>query len=388
MKKAISVAATIGLGGLGSLAHATNGDQMLGTTAQQWGMAGAVVANPTDAGTAITNPAGLTSLDIEEARFDLGFGLLNPPREVNGTESDSNYYMLPGGAGALKISDRLTFGMGMSGLSGMGVDVPLEMGNNPQVVTNKQFYKIAPGFGYRVTEDLSLGAAFNLDYQSLAMAQYQGDPTDPTNARKNLQLPQDQVYGYGATLGLTYDLSPQWRLGLAYTTKQEMDEFQWNAFNGEYRMEMDAPPTLAGGVAFKPDSTWLIEADIKQIWFSQVMDEIDLETPKGTQVMEFGWDDQTVFSLGVQKDVTAATTVRAGYNYGESPIDGEDVRNNFGSLAVTEHHASVGLTQDLKEGVSGSLSYVRAFHNSVSDDAGNEIELEQNVVNLQLSYSH
>lgn len=388
MNKIVSWGAAFGLAGLASLAHATNGDQMLGTTAQQWGMAGAVVANPTDAGTAITNPAGLTTLDMEAARFDLGFGLLNPPRKVNGTESDSNYYLIPGGAGALKLSDRLTFGMGMSGLSGMGVDVPLEMGNNPQVVTTKQFYKIAPGFGYRITENLSLGAAFNLDYQSLAIAMYAGNPTDPTNAKKNLQLPQDQAYGYGATLGLTYDLSRQWRLGLAYTTRQEMNEFRWNSFNGEYRMDMDAPPTLAAGVAFKPDSTLLIEADVKRIWFSQVLDEIDLETPAGTQTMEYGWDDQTVFALGIQKDVTAATTVRVGYNYGASPIDEEDVTSNYGSLAVTEHHASAGLTQRLKAGVSGSVSYVRAFHNAVSDDAGNEIELEQNIVNLQLSYRH
>ena len=388
MKKTISLAAAVGLGGLGTLAHATNGDQMLGTTAQQWGMAGAVVASPTDAGTAITNPAGLTSLDIEEARFDLGFGLLNPPRKVNGTESDSNYYMIPAGAGALKVNDRLTFGMGMAGLSGMGVDVPLEMGSNPQVVTTKQFYKIAPGFGYRVTDSLSLGAAFNLDYQSLAMAMYQGDPADPTNAMQNLQLPQDQAYGYGATLGLTWDLSRRWRLGLAYTTKQEMNEFKWNSFNGEYRMEMDAPPMLAAGVAFRPSSTLLIEADVKRIWFSQVLDTIDLKTPAGTRKMEFGWDNQTVYALGVQKEVTAGTTVRAGYNYGESPIDGEDVTTNFGSLAVTEHHASLGLTQDLSDRVSGSVSYVRAFRNSVSDSAGNEIELEQNVVNLQLSYRH
>ncbi len=204
----------------------------------------------------------------------------------------------------------------------------------------------------------------------------------------NLQLPQDQAYGYGATLGLTYDLSPQWRFGLAYTTRQDMNEFRWNSFNGEYRMEMDAPPTLAAGVAFRPDPTLLVEADIKQIWFSQVLDTVDLETPAGTQEMEFGWEDQTVLALGVQKDITADTTVRVGYNYGESPIDEEDVTSNFGSLAVTEHHASMGLTQALSDRVSGSVSYVRAFPSSVSDDLGNEIELEQNVVNLQLSYKH
>ena len=70
-------------------AHATNGDQMLGTNATQWGMAGAVIAAPQDSATLFYNPAGLTQLGMEEVRFDMGAGLLNPPREVNGIESDS-----------------------------------------------------------------------------------------------------------------------------------------------------------------------------------------------------------------------------------------------------------------------------------------------------------
>lgn len=377
MKRMISIVAAGSALGLSPAVFATNGDQMLGVTATQWGRAGAVVAQPEDAGTVITNPAALANLDIEEVRVDLGFGFLNPPRKVNNVDSDSDLYLIPSGALALRVNPRLVFGMGMAGLSGMGVDfddiAPLP--GSQAVVTTKQFYKIAPGFGFKVNDKLSLGAAFNLDYQSLAIH------------NSMFTLPQTQVYGWGATLGLTYDVNDKVRLGAAYVTKQWMDEFEWNTTAGRYSLDMDAPATLTLGVALKPMPGLVIEADIKQIWFSDVLDREAFSTPAGPGTMNFGWDDQTVFALGVTKQINPKTALRLGYNYGESPIDSEDVMNNIGSLAVTEHHLGLGVTRQIGQKVFGSLSYVHAFSNDVTDPSGNTtIELEQNIVNLQVSY--
>lgn len=385
MKKNILVKAAVAatLGFTLPAAYATNGDQMLGVTATQWGMAGAVTAAPQDAGTVLTNPAGLGFLEFDDARIDMGFGFLNPPREANGVESDSNLYMIPSGALAFRNTDKLTVGMGMAGLSGMGVDfddiMPPAPGNQ-NVVTTKQFYKIAPGFAYRVSDKLSWGAALNIDYQSLSM----------DIGAMNLHLPQNQVYGFGASLGLVYKASDKLRFGASYISQQEMDEFKWNATTGEYRMTMDAPAQTSVGVAFMPDPSWLVEFDVKHIAFSEVLDKVDLETPMGTSVMNFGWDDQVVYALAVQKEVNPKTQVRFGVNYGESPIGPEDVDSNIGSLAVTETHVSAGLTRQLGKRVSGSVSYVKAFSNEVTSDSGsgNTIELEQNVVNFQISYKN
>ncbi len=379
MKRTLAVVAAGSTLGLSPVVFATNGDQMLGVTATQWGRAGAVVAQPEDAGTVITNPAALANLDIEEVRVDMGFGFLNPPRKANGVDSDSDLYLIPSGAMALRVNPRLVFGMGMAGLSGMGVDfddIRITMPGNQAVVTTKQFYKIAPGFGFKVNNKLSLGAAFNLDYQSLAIH------------NNNFTLPQTQVYGWGATFGLTYDVNDKVRLGASYVTKQRMSEFEWNTTAGKYSLDMDAPPTLTLGMAVKPMPGLVIEADVKQIWFSDVLDREAFSTPAGLSTMNFGWDDQTVFALGVTKQVNAQTLVRLGYNYGESPIDSEDVGSNIGSLAVTEHHLSLGVTRFFNDKVAGSLSYVHAFSNDLTDPTGNTtIELEQNIVNLQLTYT-
>ncbi|RCX24869.1 OmpP1/FadL family transporter [Thioalbus denitrificans] len=383
MNRIASMAATVGVGMgiLSAPALATNGDQMLGVTAMQWGMAGAYTAAPQDAATVLTNPAGLANLPMEEFRADLGFGFLNPPRKANGLDSDSDLYLIPSGAMAYRINDRLTFGMGMAGLSGMGVDFPDTapgLAGNQAVVTTKQFYKIAPGIGFRVNDRLSLGAALNLDYQSLALY------------NPNFQLPQNQVYGFGATLGATYRVSDALTLGVSYATRQAMDEFKWNTLAGEYGMTMDAPPILSVGLAFEPMPGLLVEADVKHIGFSEVLDKVDFNTPGGKTQMNFGWDDQTVFAIGVQKQVNPKTTVRLGFNYGESPIGPEDVDSNIGSLAITEKHLSLGVTRQLGQRLFGSLSFAHAFHNKVTSNSGsgNTIELEQNIVNLQMTYRY
>lgn len=373
LKRTALLAAICGSSGL---VHATNGDQMLGVTATQWGMAGAVVAAPQDAGTILTNPAGLATLEMNEFRADMGFGFLNPPRKANGNSSDSDLYMMPSGALAFRIDDQLTLGMGMAGLSGMGVDFAdiAPAAGNQAVVTTKQFYKIAPGFAYRVNDKLNVGAALNIDYQSLAMY------------NSSFQLPQNQVFGFGATLGLTYQISDTLRFGAAYISQQNMDAFKWNTTGGRYEMTMDAPQSLQLGLAYMPNPGLLVEFDVKQIQFSDVLDKVTLKTPSGSQVMNFGWSDQTVYAIGVQRKVSDKTSVRVGYNYGASPIGPEDVTNNYGSLAVTEHHLSLGMTRQMSDKASVSLSYVRAFHNEVKNSAGNKLELEQNVLNLQISY--
>lgn len=379
MNKKLFAAVSAALAGAAASAHATNGDQMLGITATQWGMGGAIVAAPQDAATILYNPAGLAELGVKEVRFDMGVGMLNPPRKANGQDSDSDYYLMPAGAVAFNVDDRLFLGMNMGGVSGSGVDFadvrPLINGTQA-VVTTKQSYKIAPGFAYKLNDQLSIGGALQIGYQSLAIH---------NNA---YTLPQTQVYGVGVNAGLIYKLNDAVQVGASWTSKTNMDEFQWNSTAGAYSMTLDMPQTFAFGVAFKPMPGLLVEADVKHIGFSDVLDRVPFQTPAGASTMNFGWSDQTVYAIGVQKEVNAKTTVRAGLNYGESPIGAEDVDNNIGSLAITELHLSLGVTRKFNDKVSGSLAYTHAFNNEITSNTGSNttIELEQNIVNLQLSY--
>ena len=121
-KQLLSAAVSAALVVMAHSAHATNGDQMLGVTATQWGMGGAIVAAPQDASTILYNPAGLATLGIKDVRFDMGVGVLNPPRQANDQDSDSDYYLMPAGAVAFNVNDKLFLGLNMGGVSGSGVD--------------------------------------------------------------------------------------------------------------------------------------------------------------------------------------------------------------------------------------------------------------------------
>ena len=124
-------------------------------------------------------------------------------------------------------------------------------------------------------------------------------------------LPQTQVYGTGMNAGLIYKVNDMVQLGASWTSKTSMGEFKWNTTAGRYSMTMDMPQSYALGLALTPSPGLLVEMDVKQIAFSEVMDRVAFQTPGGASSMNFGWSDQTVYAIGVQQEINEKTTVRA-----------------------------------------------------------------------------
>lgn len=384
-KKLVAAAVSAALYSFALNAHATNGDQMMATSAAQAGMGGATVAQAQDALTVLVNPAGMADLGMTEMRMDLGFGLLNPPREVNGQESDSNWYLMPGGAAAFKVNDRLFLGMGLGGIAGMGVNVPdiLPAATGYQaVVTTKQVFRFSPAAAFKVNDALTLGASLNIVNQSLAMS-------IPGGGGNYVALPQNGQFGLGATLGLTYKINPKLQAGLTYTSKTDVATMEYNTPTGQTSFDMDMPASLALGLSFKPMPGLQVEFDIKQYAFEDVMESIPVTNPPVgfPSALKFGWEDQIVYAIGVKKDM-GKMAVSLGYNYGKSPIGTEDVNMNLGSTAIVESHLSVGLTRKFSDKVSGSFAYTHAFGNDLTSSVVpyNTIEISQNQYNFNISY--
>lgn len=375
--------ATLSFFSISSVALATNGDIRVGLNAVQAGMANAVTAKPEDAGTIFNNPAGLTSLDMKGMRLDMGFALMRPPRSVNGVKSDSNLFFMPTGAVAFRKSPKLTFGVGFSALAGFGMDVPDALGlpGNQPFVTTKELLKFAPSAAVKVNDKLTVGASLDIYNQSLSL-------TTP-----GFSLPQNRKFGFGGTVGAIYKVSDKLQFGGSYSTKGNMQKHEFNTTAGKFSLDLDHPAMASIGVAYEPVDGLVIESDIKRINFSDVRNKIDVERPATyagpvPSSLNFGWSDQTVYALGIRKKMNEKMTIRAGYNYGKSPIGSEDVDNNLGATAISEKHLTLGLTRKMSKHMSSNIAYTRAFDNEVqSSTSPNRIQMDQHVLNLNLTFT-
>jgi len=364
--------------------QATNGDVRVGLNALDTGMANAVVAKPESSATIFNNPAGLSEIEIKNMRMDLGFALMNPPRSVNNNDSDSNLFFMPTGSVAFEVSEKVTVGMGFAALAGFGMDVldALPTPGNQSFVTTKELLKFAPSLSYKISDGTSIGASMDIYSQSLALA------------TPGFSMPQNRQFGFGATFGLMHKFNDSFQMGVSYATEGNMSAHEFNTNAGKFKLDMDHPDIITVGAAYTFDSGAVIEGDIKQINFSTVRDSVDFERPSGytgpvPASLNFGWEDQTVFAVGVRKKMSEKLTLRAGFNYGASPIAPEDVNNNLGAPAIVEKHLTIGMTRKFNKHMSSNIAFTHSFENEVkSSSSPNAIKMYQNVLTFNITMEY
>ena len=462
------VAAAIGAIGaftVAGTAHATNGYQLIGVGAYQKGMGGAVTANPGSAMTAITNPAGMAAIG-ERADFsmeafmpyrDADFTKNADPTNANNPEngekisSDAELYGIPAIGWTAPVADGsdLYFGGGMYGTSGLGVDYgrgnfgPSSQPSDPTDPTTASwsnidfsgyssiaFWQMAPTLSWKVNDQLRVGGALNIDYQSVGFQQrLSGDALNaPQDLESNFLLGRTaSAFGFGVTIGGLYDINDMVTVGASYKSKQDFSDLEYNLRDGDiaafpdgngnmvwskdgtYKLGLDFPRQLAVGVKVTPMNRLTVSADVKWINWSDTMDDLEVKgdfrqgdgtDANGNAALDPGWDDQIVYALGVDYLVTEDLNLRAGYNYAEAPIEKDDVFSNLLLPAMTEQHLTLGGTYRFNNRWEASLAYMRAFENEVTgsgdvpeayqndfgQDSNATINLEENSVSLNIGY--
>ncbi|MFP4615182.1 MAG: OmpP1/FadL family transporter [Thiohalorhabdus sp.] len=420
--------------GLTTTAHATNGYQLIGVGSYQKSVGGAVTAAPKSAMTAITNPAGMAAIG---KRADFSMEAFMPERSTDFSamggdkvDSDAETYGVPSIGWTAPVADGSDwyFGGGMYGTSGLGVDYPqTEMtaqdltgdGNPDQMYwsgySNIQFWQMAPTLAYRVDDRLKVGAALNIDYQSVAFKQHvtaeDADGDGNQEEIQNFDLSRGaQAFGFGLSLGALYDVNEQLSVGLSYKSEQafsdleynldqgDIGEDQGNGFQGQpagtYKLGLDYPQQASLGIKYSPLTTLDVSADIKWINWSATMDDLKVEAPSGGQDVDMdpGWDDQMVYALGVSWDATPDLSLRAGFNYAESPIEDEDASANLILPGVVESHYTVGANYKFNGHweLGGHFMYAPEVTRTAPDDdpdmPGTEVALEETSVGINIGY--
>ena len=421
IRKILTVSATvIPLVVISSASHATNGMEPTGIGQIHKAMGGAAVGNPQNTTTMMSNPAAASFV---ADGYDAGAEIFQPKRTTTsslpegfgpgGTEYNgdkSNAYLIPEAA-YKRDKGRYSLGLAMWGNGGMntsydnspvfptGAPAPNDFapynGGAPSTtgIDLKQLF-IAPTISTKLNDNHSVGLSVNLVYQrfhATGIQAFQGDPrANPADLQAFQDPGTDTSFGVGATIGWMGKLSDTFTMGASYRLKTDMDEFDKYSGLFEGGGDLDIPAALSIGASVKVTPKTTVAVDVKQIYYSDVgaignsASAGGLGTDGGAG---FGWEDQTIFKIGMKTQTTPKLALMAGYNHGSSPVGPEDTF--FGVLApgVVEDHLSLGFEYILGKKSSLIGTYRHAFKNTVNGDANNpfNLEMEQNTIGLAYS---
>jgi long-chain fatty acid transport protein len=333
-------------------AAATNGMRMIGFGPVQDSMGGASVGAPLDSSTIVTNPAGMSELGM---RLDAAVTYFKPTVKYTATwtpdgtnlfdaaqESNRAASWIPTLGFIYPVNDKLSVGLGVVGVSGMGVDYDADLFGS-KMMTSYMNLRVAPAASYKINDQLSIGLAANLMYATMEW--------DVMDAMGNPPRKDGSAMGFGATVGLTYKPIKDLTLGLAYETKSFFGDFEFDLTGlGTEKLDFDQPQVATLGASYKVLENLLVAADVEWINWSSTNGKDQpkfTETTPATMAWNMNWSDQVVVKVGAQFAATKELKIRAGYNYGKMPLDENRAFENLAFPAVSEHHVSLGAGYDL-----------------------------------------
>ncbi|MGZ8981663.1 MAG: OmpP1/FadL family transporter [Burkholderiaceae bacterium] len=387
--KPIAIAIALAFTSTGALA--TDGYFADGYGMRARGMGGASFATALDAFGGANNPA---SMAFVGNRLDLGIYWFSPDRgaertgsmpSLNGsTTSDSTDFYIPEIGVNWMLRPDMALGLTIYGNGGMNTDYPggeINCGFGPanllcgqgELGVNLSQLIVAPTFAWQFAPQQSIGISPLFAYQQFeakglqafdnpmqSFSAFPGNVTDRGN---------DSSTGWGFRLGYQGKFDA-FRVGVMYTSKMSMGAF--DAYKGLFAEQggFDIPSHYGLGVAWEPDSQWLVAFDYERIKYS---DSASVSNPSTNQAPlgadngpGFGWQDINVYRLGVQYRIDPTWTVRAGYNRSENPIMSRDVTLNILAPGVVQDHVTLGFSYTINPTSEISMAYGHAFNNEVS----------------------
>ena len=365
-------------------AHATVGYFAHGYGIKAKATGGVGIALPQDSLAAATNPAGMV---LVGSRADLGLEWFAPDRGatitgngagLNGTNDgngESSFFIPEFGYNRM-LSPTMSLGVSVYGNGGMNTTYAASPfanfgGTSPAGVDLMQLF-IAPTMAWKLGNH-SIGVSLNLAYQrfeAYGLEPFAGFSSDPANFTNR---GYDDSTGYGVRIGWIGQISPAVALGATYQSKTSMSEF--DKYRGLFanQGDFDIPANYGIGVAWKASPALTIAGDIVQIEYSGVasvgnpVNSLFMGVPFGaTNGPGFGWEDTTVFKLGVTYDLNPNVTLRAGYVTLKQPIPSSQTFLNILAPGVVEDHLTLGATWKMGNNGELTVMYMHAFEKEVN----------------------
>ena len=401
-------------------AHATNGLAPIGLGQVHKAMGGAAVGNPQNTTTMMTNPAAASFV---ADGYDVGAEIFQPNRTAisslpvgfgpGGTEFNgdkSNAYLIPEAA-YKRDKGRYSLGLVMYGNGGMntsyenspvfptGAPAPNDFapfnGGAPSTtgIDLKQIF-LAPTISTKLNDNHSVGLSVNLVLQRFhaeGIQAFQGDPrANPADLQAFQDPGTESSHGIGATIGWMGKLSDTFTMGASYRFKTDMSKLDKYSGLFEDGGDLDVPAALTIGASVKVTPKTTVAVDVQKIYYADVGAIGNSAAAGGLGASGgagFGWEDQTIYKIGMKTQATPKLALMAGYNHGSSPLGSEDTFFGVLAPAVVENHLSIGFEYTLGKKSSVIGTYRHAFENTVNGDAMNPFNLQMDQNAIGIAYS-
>ena len=367
---AIALLSATALAALPNAASATNGMNPICYGTDNCGMGGAGVSVGKNTAGAILNPA-LSGRTGREVMVSVGWLHADVSGEVRNTQNlngagnhagkqDSKASDFADGTLALNWRFNDQWSANLAAFPGGGGATNWEKprtnagaGGDHQIRTRYMFIQPSASYTPAQDKDWSFGAGVVISRQDMKTDSLSNNFS---NARPGPRESVDVAWGAGFHLGTVWQPSEVFSVGASYRSPIWAEKYSnyANIFAGPMNMPQQFIIGISGKPSLVPKLT--LAGDIKYIdW--QSVGAIGRD-PAGDQARPaannadnggFGWKSQFVFLVGGAYDVSDKFTVRAGYNYGKSPIDEMHVFANFLFPAITEHHLTAGASYKLTE---------------------------------------
>jgi len=399
MLKRTAVAVAVLALALTSPAGATNGLYLTGYGTESLGRGGANLAISDRTLALNANPAGISQL--QGNHYTLNLSVLAPSLEFENManspiDSENRYFPLPAFAYVRGGKETpWTWGVGFVAQGGMGAtfdDVNTFFGTRDQTYTQVRFATLSPTVAYAISEDSAVGATLNIGWADAAFRFF------PETSFFNAANPQMSFFGpkmenaaglqTSLRLGWWWRPDPRWTLGAIYQTKTDSTfdggtlsvNFVDHPMLGQtvrYDAEMRGFTFAAQagvGTAVRVTDDWLLALDVKRYFWDDAIDTIRVvgtnpSVAGAPSMVElpfvFDWQDQWIVALGSEWRLTNDFTLRAGYNWGESPVPDDTLTPLF--PATVEHHLSLGASVN-RGGTTYEFAVERALNASQTND--------------------
>ncbi|GAB4380272.1 MAG: hypothetical protein Kow0042_30270 [Calditrichia bacterium] len=391
---------------------ATNGYFTHGFGTQYKAMAGAGSALSLNAFAPATNPAGLAYVG---KRVDVAFSIFNPNRQYTVTgnpsmnpgtfglapgtvESDSKIFLVPSLGASFSLPGGHNFGLVVYGNGGMNTNYPAKtFGFEPTGVNLMQLF-VGATYAREIIPNHAIGFTGIFSFQQFKAEGLKAFGDFSSDATKLSDNDNSSSTGFGFRVGYQGKLLPILTVGASYQSKISMSKFEEYAGLFAEQGKFDIPATWNVGVAVHATPLITVALDMQQIMYSDikaVANPMDLTAnspmlPDGSPNPNFkplghedgwgfGWEDMTVYKLGVQWKAIPGLTFRAGYSLTEQPIPESEVMFNILAPGVIENHATFGFSKTLLPTLQLHFALTRAFSNSVTGANPMEVPGQQQI---------